>query len=94
MFVVLLKYIKPIEEIDKFLIEHRTWLKDGYEKNYFLASGPKLPRNGGVIISLVKDKEELKKILAEDPFYKEKLAEYEIIEFEPVLYNQVLKNLI
>ena len=32
--------------------------------------------------------EEAKKILHEDPFYIEEIADYEIIEFQPVKFSQ------
>jgi len=34
--------------------------------------------------------EEAKKILYEDPFYVEEIADYEIIEFQPVKFSQNL----
>jgi len=39
--------------------------------------------------------EEAKKILYEDPFYVEEIADYEIIEFKPVKFgkNTSLENL-
>lgn len=32
--------------------------------------------------------EEVKEIVYEDPFYREELAEFRIIEFEPVKYTE------
>lgn len=84
MFIVLLNYKKSIEIIDNYIVAHRAFLDDGYEKNYFVASGPKNPRTGGVIISQLKDKSKLQEILNQDPFFTHDIANYEIIEFFPI----------
>ena len=87
MFVILLTYKKPLSEIDKYLEAHRAFLEIGYKKNYFIASGPKTPRTGGVIISQLQDRKSLDDILSNDPFHIHQLVEYEIIEFTPVKYH-------
>ncbi|HLB43186.1 MAG TPA: YciI family protein [Gammaproteobacteria bacterium] len=55
-------------------------------------SGPKNPRTGGVIISLIDDREQLNIILSEDPFYTQNIADYEIIEFIPTKHHIILKS--
>jgi uncharacterized protein YciI len=47
----------------------------------FIASGRKVPRTGGIILSKMNNKEELERILDKDPFKKKNLAEYDITEF-------------
>lgn len=88
MFVILVNYIKPIEMVDQYLVEHRDFLEKGYEQNYFVVSGPRNPRNGGVIISQLKDRARLENILSQDPFKMQGIAEYEIIEFNPVKFHK------
>lgn len=87
MFIIELTYKRPIEEIDQHLTAHRSFLEDGYQKNYFVASGPQQPRTGGIIISQLKNRSQLESILKQDPFQIHNLAEYKIIEFEPVKYH-------
>lgn len=87
MFVILVNYTKPIEMIDKHLVEHREFLEAGYKNNYFVVSGPRNPRTGGIIVSQLNDREKLESILKQDPFSLNQLAEYEIIEFNPVKYH-------
>lgn len=94
MFVILCHYVKPLEEVDRYLNQHREFLKQGYEKNYFLASGPQQPREGGVILSLLQNKQELIEIMAEDPFHLHGVAEYQIIAFDVVLHHPCLKGLV
>lgn len=83
MFIILLNYTCQLEEIDKHLDAHVAYLKHEYANGHFIASGRKVPRTGGVILSNVKTKNELEGILAKDPFYQAGLAEYDITEFIP-----------
>jgi len=94
MFVILVNYLKSIEAVDKYLVEHREFLEKGYQKNYFIASGPQKPRTGGIILSQLTNKNELEKILEQDPFHRENIASYTIIEFEPVKYHMDFKKFI
>lgn len=87
MFIINIAYKKPIEVIDQFVVEHRQFLDEGYKKNYFVASGPKNPRNGGIIISQLSDRKQLEEILKQDPFCIHEVGEYEIIEFHPIKYH-------
>ena len=87
MFIITLSYLQPLEIVEKYLTEHRNFLELGYQKNYFIASGPKNPRTGGIILSHLKTKAELLSIIENDPFYIHKIANYEITEFMPVKYH-------
>jgi uncharacterized protein YciI len=94
MFVILVSYKKPISEVDKYLKEHREFLDQCYSRNQFLASGPQLPRNGGVIVSHLKSRRDLEDLLAQDPFAQHAIADYQIIEFDPIKYHRQLSNLL
>lgn len=94
MFVVILTYKKSLELVDQYLEEHIAFLNAAYKNNYFLASGRRNPRTGGVIISHLTDRAQLENLLAEDPFYSHEIAEYEIIEFTPSKYHQALAGLL
>ncbi len=72
MFIVNLKYIKPITEVEKYLPNHILFLDKYYKAEKFICSGRKNPRTGGIIICNVEDINEVNYILSEDPFYKEK----------------------
>ena len=85
MFIVSLNYKSDLEDVDKHLDAHVDYLKQEYANGNFIASGRKIPRTGGVILSCVKDKDELKRILAKDPFNIAGIAEYEITEFIPTM---------
>jgi uncharacterized protein YciI len=83
MFVILLHYIKPASEVDRLVGEHRQFLARHYASGHFLLSGPQEPRTGGVILALAKDKAEVEAIIRQDPFHREGIAEYQIVEFIP-----------
>jgi uncharacterized protein YciI len=94
MFIVNLNYIVPLERIDAIMGDHMKFLKKYYKLNVFIASGRKVPRTGGIILVLAKSKEEVEKIINEDPFVINKLAEYSIIEFKTSQVHPELKGLL
>ena len=82
MFLLLSRYLKPVEEIDRVLPEHREFLDRCYQSGLFIVSGPQEPRVGGVIVTRDATRAEIDAALAEDPFVREGVSEYEIIEFK------------
>ena len=83
MFIFSLTYVKPLSEVERFLPAHIQFLDEHYKKNLFMCSGRKIPRTGGVILCNCADIVEARSIMEKDPFYKEGLAQYDIIEFVP-----------
>jgi uncharacterized protein YciI len=94
MFIINLNYIVPLEQLDAHMTDHVKFLRHYYKKNMFVASGRKVPRTGGIILALAKSKEEVEKIISEDPFYIHKLAEFTITEFLTSQYHPDLKKLL
>jgi len=81
MFVIELIYKAELSEIDAHMKAHMAFLKKYYAAGNFLVSGRKIPRDGGIILAVGKDKREVEAIIAEDPFCKLGLADFRIIEF-------------
>ena len=81
MFIVTLDYVRPVEEVDLHMDAHRAWLEGHYASGVFLASGPKMPRTGGVILARAGSQEEIESILAEDPFQVHGVAKFTITQF-------------
>ncbi|MCK8080463.1 YciI family protein [Vibrio sp. 1CM24A] len=94
MFIISLTYQVSLEEIDAFIPEHVDYLNEQYAKGYFILSGRKEPRTGGVIISTISDRNELNEVLALDPFNREGLAYYEVTEIVPTKASNSLKFLV
>ncbi len=94
MFIIDLKYIVPLDELDAHMAAHVKYLHKYYAKDGFIASGRKVPRTGGIILALADSKEAVAQIISEDPFYKYKLAEFTITEFRTSQYHPALKDLL
>lgn len=94
MFVVDLKYVVPLEQIDAHMGEHMKFLRKYYKLKAFVASGRKVPRTGGIILAVAKSKEEVERIVAEDPFYIHRLAEFTITEFQTSQVHPSFKDLL
>ena len=87
MFIILLTYKKPLESVNQYLTEHRLFLDECYKNNYLIASGPQKPRTGGVLLSQLKDRQQLENLLKQDPFSIHAIADYQIIEFDPIKHH-------
>ena len=81
MFVVELIYKADLKEIDAHMRTHMAFLKKHYADGRFLISGRKIPRDGGIILSLGTSRDEVEAIMRDDPFCKNGLAEFRVIEF-------------
>lgn len=92
VYIVILTYIRPLEEIDAAIPAHIEWLKKGYAEGIFLASGRRVPINGGVILAKCESLASLEERLREDPFQRLKLATADIIPFEPSMKTERLAN--
>lgn len=81
MFVIELTYKVDLTEIDAHMSAHVAFLKKYYDAGKFLVSGRKIPRDGGIIIAVAKEREEVEAIIREDPFHANGLADFRIIQF-------------
>ena len=81
MFLIILTYIKPLAEVDPHIAEHMVFIAAHYASGEFQLSGRKQPRSGGVILARVASRERAEEIVRADPFFREGLASYEIVEF-------------
>jgi uncharacterized protein YciI len=91
MYIINLTYLKPLADIEIHLEAHRSFLDQQYATQVFLASGPKNPRDGGVILASGRvTREELDALINQDPFRKNGIADYAVIEFSPTKYHQAL----
>ena len=93
MVIIEISYKKSLSEVEKHLKEHINFLEHYYEKNIFIASGRKNPRDGGIILAHA-DKATLSETIKEDPFYQQGIAEYRLIEFEPSRHNAAFLSVI
>lgn len=94
MFLVLTKYVKRMEEVDKFLPVHSEFLDKYYAQKKIIFSGRRNPRVGGAILFNVKDEAEVASILSEDPFRRNGVTECEIYEIIPTKYDEAFTTFV
>ncbi len=94
MFAVVVDYIKPIEEIDAVLDQHRAFLEKYIALEKIIFAGRQNPRTGGFILFRGEDMTEVQAIITEDIFSMNKLAEYKIIDITPSKYAQAFEQFI
>lgn len=82
MYVIVLTYTAPLEALDAAMAAHRAFLDRQYAAGVFIASGPQIPRTGGVIIARGLDRAALERVPREDVFHQQGLATYQLIEFQ------------
>jgi uncharacterized protein YciI len=81
MFVIELLYKADLSEIDAHMKAHVAFLKKHYASGHFLVSGRKIPRDGGIIVAVGKNRAEIEAVVKSDPFVTRGLADFRIIEF-------------
>jgi uncharacterized protein YciI len=90
MFVISLTYTAPLAQIDAHLAAHRAFLSAQYARGVFLMSGPRKPREGGVIIAHAPSRADVEALVRQDPFHQAGLATYDIAEFVPAMTADAL----
>ncbi len=65
-------------------VVHSAHLETGFRRGLLLASGPQVPRSGGVILARAADRAEIDAFLAADPFLQAGYSRYRVLEFQPV----------
>lgn len=83
LYLILLTYTSPVDEITAALDDHRAYLRRAYDAGRFLVSGPRVPApaTGGVILARAASLEEAQSYVRDDPFHQRGLATHEIIPF-------------
>ncbi|MGJ8515493.1 hypothetical protein R84981_002519 [Carnimonas sp. R-84981] len=95
MYVIELTFTCPVDEVQPQVVPHLNYLDEHYAKKHFIASGAKNPRDGGIIIANGKlPRDELDKIISEDPFYKHNMADYRVVEFVVDKYDDAIESLL
>ena len=69
VFVMIVTYQKPMDEVEKHLEAHRAFLADGYKSGALMTSGGQNPRIGGVIVGRFGSKDEAKRIYLKRPVF-------------------------
>ncbi len=85
MFVLLIHYQVPADEVARVRDAHRAFLGTLYREGRLVCSGPRADGTGGVLVARTQPRDELMSLLAHDPFVVQGIGRYEVIEFEAKL---------
>jgi uncharacterized protein YciI len=91
--LAVIRYRKPMEEVQKVIDDHRAWLRGLKEKGVLVASGPLEPRNGGAALFRLPDGAPDAQVLAlrdQDPYVRAGVAQWEILPWSPVIGREDL----
>lgn len=94
--LVLIRYRAPIDVIEANTEAHRAWLRALKASGTLIASGPFVPRTGGALILRVPDDGAAAALDAArngDPFFALGLANYELLQWNPVIGREGLDAL-
>jgi uncharacterized protein YciI len=94
LYLILLTYTRPVDEINAALDEHRAYLRRWYDVGRFVFSGPRVPATGGVILARASSLEEAQACVRDDPFHQRGLASHEIIPFAALWTDPRLEALL
>ena len=94
MFLVDFKFIDVNLLTQELSQQHRAHLATAYNNGQLLFGGPKVPRTGGLIISMHDNQQELEELLDTDPIIGANLATYEIVEFSPALMTDSMSPIL
>ncbi|KZN54684.1 hypothetical protein N474_17395 [Pseudoalteromonas luteoviolacea CPMOR-2] len=94
MFLVDMNFV-DLEKITPELTEqHKCYLAKQYEANTLMFGGRKVPRTGGILISMHDNEQQIKEVLASDPFVQSGAVTYAITEFVPVMASRDYAHLL
>jgi len=94
VYILFITSTKSLQELEPVFPAHNAYLDTNYKAGKFILTGGLTARPAGMVLANVTSGDELQAMLAEDPFVREHLAEYEVIEFKPSRYHQSLASLI
>ncbi len=94
MYILFINFTKSLQDIQPVFPAHLEFIDAHIKTGKFILSGGLTGKQSGVVLANINNGDELKALLAQDPFVLEQVAEYEIIEFTPSRYHESLASLI
>lgn len=84
MFLLLGRYLAPVEQVEAHLDAHREWVREHAAAGRFIAAGREVPLRGGLIVATGVTREEVDAIVVADPYVTAGVAGYDIREYDVV----------
>jgi uncharacterized protein YciI len=94
--LAIIRYRKPLEDVLKHTDAHRAYLQGLKQEGLLIASGPMVPRSGGVLLLRVPDSEAhatLDSIRDNDPYVRFGVAQHELVPWSPNIGAEDLDRL-
>ncbi|KQM21566.1 YciI family protein [Novosphingobium sp. Leaf2] len=92
-FIVSLRYIAPIAQVDALMDAHVAWLRANHESGVLVGWGRKVPREGGIVLAKGESLDAVKALAMQDPFVKGGVAEIDVIEWAPSFLDESIAGL-
>ena len=89
-FVVEVIYRAPLARIEESSAAHRIYVQSGIDQGLILCAGPRVPREGGIILARADSQATLEAFFAADPYFREGLADYRYVQFQPLRHQAAL----
>lgn len=91
-YIVEITFKVPFEKVEPVVPAHRAYLRVNYDKGILLCSGPKIPRDGGLLVARGESIDVINELIANDPYNLNGVADYRVVEFVPVYFQPILEN--
>jgi uncharacterized protein YciI len=85
MFVLLGRYLRPVDEVEVHLDAHRQWVRDNAQAGHIVAAGREVPLQGGILIATGVTRAQVDAMIAADPYIAAGVAEYDVREYDVVM---------
>ena len=85
MYLMISKYLVPLEEIDKVRADHLAFLEGLFERRTLVAAGRQDPPVGGMVLLDVSDEAAAHEVMAQDPYVLQGVAEYAAHGWRPTV---------
>lgn len=93
MFVINISYTAPADVVAVHRGAHVEWLQTAVDAGLIAAAGSKTTRDGGVLLSLIQNREYLDAELAKDPYATADVASYQLTEVNVPMVARGLEQL-
>ena len=85
LYAIKLTYIRPIDEIQAQLDQHKGWLARYTKAGTILFAGPLEGGKAGFILAFAETLAAIQAMIAEDPFDVFRLATFDVAECNPAI---------
>lgn len=93
MYLLNVSYNQAPRNVEPHVSRHAVWVRQHFSDGTFLLAGPKKSSLGGVILAKSMLRSELQRLLAEDPYVKAEVVDYQIVDFDCKLARSGLDTL-